>query len=478
MYKQIGITALLVASASAACWSESQGYPCCSSKDLPIAFSDDSGDWGVENNDWCGIPKEEKVSCFSEKLGFSCCPAGTATSYTDGDGDWGFVNGDWCGIVGEVDVKPTCWSEPLGFPCCKTTTKVEYTDNDGKWGLENGDWCGINGNVKTTTTRRTTSRRTTTTTRRTTTTRKPRATYSVIYETGKKLNSGYDNWGWLAKMQFKDSSLVVTSDVDEYGAVSIKVGEKGVDYYGTGGCIHLLAKTENEGLVKVQGVVGEDENDAFNVGFIRSSDDYEEYKFDVDDAYKFDRIIIQDAHASGVPINVRYLIYSTGSCADFNPPVDTSKVPVVTTTRNNNVRATYTTIFKNASGMPNGYENWGWGCSISYYGGAMIINPEVGEYGAVSLKRTTGLFRGGSIRFDMKCEGRVNVMVESTDRDEKYTIDTLGPNDDFVTYILDVDFGTFDRINFMDAQGNGDRIWIKNLVHSTGSADNFVDPIY
>jgi hypothetical protein len=472
MLQNLSVAALLVATVKAACWSQSQGYKCCSSASVPVVFTDDSGDWGVENGDWCGIPKEEKATCFAEKFGFSCCPAGTAVIYTDSDGEWGINNGDWCGID-EPCCGPICWSEKFGYPCCKTTNVVQYTDNDGKWGFENGDWCGINGNVKVTTT---TTRRTTTTTRKTTTTtRYVRPTYSVIYETGKKLNTGFENWGWDAKLTFKDSAMVVTSDKSSYGAASIK---KLSGYYGTGGCIHALAKSETKAFIRVQGLAGEDEKLSFDVGTIDGDEyDFTEYIFDVDPTYKFDRIIIQDGSASGRPINIRYLIYSTGSCSDFNPPVDTSYVPVVTTTKKSNVRAVYTTIFKNAYSMPNGYDDWGWGCSVSYSGGAMVIRPEEGEYGAVSLKRLSGTFNGGSLRFDMKNEGKVNVMVENSDRDEKYTLDTIDPSDDFQTYILDIDFDTFDRINFQDAKGTGDRIWIKNLVHSTGAAEDFVDPI-
>nr|1WCU_A Chain A, NON-CATALYTIC PROTEIN 1 [Piromyces sp. 'equi'] len=140
------------------------------------------------------------------------------------------------------------------------------------------------------------------------------ATYSVVYETGKKLNSGFDNWGWDSKMSFKDNSLVLTADPDEYGAISLK--NLNSNYYGKGGCIYLQVKTETEGLVKVQGVRGYDETEAFNVGSFRSSSDFTEYKFEVDDEYQFDRIIVQDGPASNIPIYMRYIIYSTGSCDD------------------------------------------------------------------------------------------------------------------------------------------------------------------
>jgi len=472
MYKTLGIAALFVASASAACWSDSLGYPCCSSANVPVVSEDSSGKWGIENNNWCGIPKE---TCWSEDIGYPCCPSGTAVSYSDGSGDWGFVNGDWCGIIKSTKTIPSstkqitptqqkCWSEP-DYPCCKlSSTRVEYTDGSGSWGIENGDWCGI---VKTTTS----TRRTTTTSRTTTTTRKVRPTYSVIYEIGNKLNSGYDNWGWDSSLTFKDGSMVITADVGSYGAASIKNTKKD---YGVGGSIRLDVKSKGKLLVKVEST--EDEEVSV-VGTTNGNEsDFKTYIFDIDYDGPFDRINLQDSNGNGDPIYIRYLIYSTGSADDFVDPVDTTRQPVATT-RKSTGRATYTTIFRNVSAMPSGYENWGWGCSISYSGGAMLIRPESGEYGAVSLKRVNGSFRGGSLRFDMKNEGRVNVMVENSDTDDKITVKTIDPSSDFQTYILDVDFGAFDRINFQDARGTGDRIWIKNLVHSTGYADEFVDPI-
>jgi Cellulose or protein binding domain. len=88
--------AVLVAKTSAACWSESLGYPCCKANG-PVYFTDSDGQWGIENNDWCGIQTAD----------------------------------------------PNCWATSLGYPCCKNTNVVAYTDNSGKWGVENGDWCGI-----------------------------------------------------------------------------------------------------------------------------------------------------------------------------------------------------------------------------------------------------------------------------------------------------------------------------------------------
>jgi len=76
------------------------------------------------------------ADCFSTKLGYPCCTKTTEVVYHDDDGDWGVENNDWCGIE-------TCWSLKLGYPCCVNTNVVYYTDDDGEWGIENNDWCGI-----------------------------------------------------------------------------------------------------------------------------------------------------------------------------------------------------------------------------------------------------------------------------------------------------------------------------------------------
>ncbi|ORX82213.1 acetylxylan esterase [Anaeromyces robustus] len=78
------------------CWSLALGYPCCVGND--VIFVDESGEWGVENNNWCGIVKA-----------------------------------------------PACWATALGYDCCSTNVcrTVYYEDNDGKWDVENGQWCGI-----------------------------------------------------------------------------------------------------------------------------------------------------------------------------------------------------------------------------------------------------------------------------------------------------------------------------------------------
>ncbi|OUM58998.1 Non-catalytic module family DOC2, partial [Piromyces sp. E2] len=74
---------------------------------------------------------------------YPCCEDNTAVAYTDDQGDWGFVNGQWCGIIkNTVPQEPVCWAEP-NYPCCQGKVDVAYSDGQGDWGVENGQWCGI-----------------------------------------------------------------------------------------------------------------------------------------------------------------------------------------------------------------------------------------------------------------------------------------------------------------------------------------------
>jgi len=92
----------------------------------------------------CFSQNEDK-QCFSQLLkpSYPCCK-GTKVVYTDDDGDWGVENNKWCGIGNGSSKKidDSCFSVALGYKCCKKC-KVVYTDNDGDWGVENNKWCGI-----------------------------------------------------------------------------------------------------------------------------------------------------------------------------------------------------------------------------------------------------------------------------------------------------------------------------------------------
>jgi len=123
MKATIALTAIaaLAAQASAACWSEGLGYPCCKSTSQ-VVYTDADGEWGVENDNWCGIPK----GCWSEALGFPCCKFTSTVVYRDGDGDWGVENDNWCGINGTPSPQPQPYN-PQPNPQPGNTGNKDYT---------------------------------------------------------------------------------------------------------------------------------------------------------------------------------------------------------------------------------------------------------------------------------------------------------------------------------------------------------------
>jgi len=112
------------------------GYKCCET--CEVQYSDDTGSWGIENNDWCGIPD----SCNEQPDDdYPTCSANIEIAYVD-DRIWGIENGDWCIIKSIPDDKCDCKAEAIGYKCCSNSTgDVVYTDETGEWGIENNDWC-------------------------------------------------------------------------------------------------------------------------------------------------------------------------------------------------------------------------------------------------------------------------------------------------------------------------------------------------
>jgi len=94
------------------------------------------------------LPQSTK-NCFSLTLNpsYPCCK-GNNVVYTDEDGDWGVEDNKWCGIGGGHS-DDSCFSVPLGYPCCESC-EILYDDEDGHWGVENGKWCGVKDNCTTT----------------------------------------------------------------------------------------------------------------------------------------------------------------------------------------------------------------------------------------------------------------------------------------------------------------------------------------
>jgi len=143
--KAISIVVLtFIGEALASCTHASNdGYPCC--KSCSVVYEDETGQWGVENDDWCGIDtscnKKEDDQCWSLSEGFNCCSEGTPVVLTDSKGKWGVENNDWCGIVTKKD-DGSCWANSEGYDCCSGCESI-FTDGNRRWGVENGEWCGI-----------------------------------------------------------------------------------------------------------------------------------------------------------------------------------------------------------------------------------------------------------------------------------------------------------------------------------------------
>jgi len=130
MKASIALTAIaaLAAKASAACWSLSKGgYPCCSPNNTQVFYTDADGEWGVENGNWCGIPKPDV--CWSLSQGYPCCQYTSEVVYVDASGNWGVENGDWCGINGTPTPTPTPGPNPTPEPT-NVTIGEQYSHGD------------------------------------------------------------------------------------------------------------------------------------------------------------------------------------------------------------------------------------------------------------------------------------------------------------------------------------------------------------
>jgi len=100
------------------------------------------GNFGFNFPGFGGNTQPQTQTCWSQSLGFPCCSGNNAVLYTDQSGQWGVQNGNWCGLR---QASNTCWASKLGFKCCSTGAcrNVQYYDTDGQWDVENGNWCGI-----------------------------------------------------------------------------------------------------------------------------------------------------------------------------------------------------------------------------------------------------------------------------------------------------------------------------------------------
>jgi len=95
-------------------------------------------------------PQKQQDKCWSTSLGYSCCKSCKDVVFTDSDGKWGIEGDDWCGIPtscekgnDKVNDNDTC-KGAKGYSCCKSSCDFYYEDSDNKWSVENDDWCLIN----------------------------------------------------------------------------------------------------------------------------------------------------------------------------------------------------------------------------------------------------------------------------------------------------------------------------------------------
>jgi len=94
--------------------------------------------------------QQSSASSCSSKItsqGYKCCKSGCQVIYTDADGDWGAENNEWCGCGNRVTTSSgsgKCSSKitSQGYECCSKNCVIYYSDADGDWGVENGEWCG------------------------------------------------------------------------------------------------------------------------------------------------------------------------------------------------------------------------------------------------------------------------------------------------------------------------------------------------
>jgi len=143
------------------CWSEALGYPCCQGE-VEYVESNENGDWGLENNEWCGLPKtsnnrskdnnnnEDSAACWSEAYGFPCCQGEIGYIESDEYGDWSVENNKWCGVPKARTLKSNAVKSCIGadgYPCCSQECTSYFRDESGDWSVENGDWCLIDTSI-------------------------------------------------------------------------------------------------------------------------------------------------------------------------------------------------------------------------------------------------------------------------------------------------------------------------------------------
>jgi len=164
--------ALIVSKVSACipeCWAENLGYSCCSSENPEVVYSDENGDWGVENKDWCGILKvdpnadcvaqptqseepTEPVKTSEPEKSVSNCQFYDCISITSIDEEGNLYSKSEYGVCKMNLSNVSCKNRVeyyakavlLGYDLCKEKHENDlYQDENGYWAIENGKWCGV-----------------------------------------------------------------------------------------------------------------------------------------------------------------------------------------------------------------------------------------------------------------------------------------------------------------------------------------------
>ncbi|OUM60015.1 family 11 glycoside hydrolase [Piromyces sp. E2] len=176
------------------------GFTCCSNPNCEVYYTDDDGDWSVENDQWCYCRNTDYVAtstteipavttqavetssyCPSEIIeqGFACCSNANCEVFViDELGGWSIEESVWCLCNNENDTSTTlvddetptittqvvetsvvttqavetnssCPSEilELDFDCCSEANCVDevlFVDDYGSWSIENNEWCFCN----------------------------------------------------------------------------------------------------------------------------------------------------------------------------------------------------------------------------------------------------------------------------------------------------------------------------------------------
>eukprot|EP00833_Pecoramyces_ruminatium_P012009 jgi/Orpsp1_1/1186041/evm.model.c7180000096599.1 len=149
------VLSLLITYVKADCWATQKGFPCCTDKNTSVFYTDEDGNWGIENGQWCGIENDGVVrlgECWSLSKGIPCCTGDNPVVDTeDSDGKWAIENGNWCGIAveQEIDKVNPSWAAPYGIYTCKYNyITPNYYDQEGDWyRFADGAWCAYKNSV-------------------------------------------------------------------------------------------------------------------------------------------------------------------------------------------------------------------------------------------------------------------------------------------------------------------------------------------